>query len=204
MIPDTDDIRQMRHRAKYATLASQDRRRSARPVRDGFSDALILAAIVALLALLVLTAVGTSDAPAAQQEAARPAQTERERILTAWCPAPAAMPRRHCVAWMAVAQCETGGQQRAVTAKSLRQIRWSYDGASGYDGGLQFGQRTWRGNIGRVAARKLTRSQRKARERGAYGLAHGAPAAVQVLAAEALRVRPDGGMGHWPSCGGRW
>jgi len=116
------------------------------------------------------------------------------------------MPRRHCVAWMRVAQFETGDTDDVgVTASSLRRLRWRYNGPSGYDGALQFSPRTWRASVGRIPARSLTREQHAARARGAYGLAWAAPPAVQVLAAEALRVRRDGGgLGHWPSCGRRW
>lgn len=128
-----------------------------------------------------------------------------ERLLRAWCPAEWSMPRRHCVAWMRVAQCETGGQQWAVTYRSLRQIRWRYNGRSGFDGAHQWRASTWLSNVGRIPARRLTRLQYVARARGGYAFAYAAPPAVQVLAADALRVRRDGGgLGHWPSCGRRW
>jgi hypothetical protein len=105
---------------------------------------------------------------------------------------------------MRVAQCETGGQQRSITYRSLRQIRWRYDGRSGYDGALQFSPRTWRASVGRIPARRLTRAQYVARRAGLYAFAFDAPPAVQVLASDALRVRPDGGLGQWPDCGWRY
>lgn len=164
----------------------------------------VAVAVVAVVLMLVVS--GNSLESSAYGATVKRGATDvrAERLLSAWCPA--SMPRRHCVAWMRVAQCETGDpRDRGVTYRSLRKIRWRYDGASGYDGALQFSPRTWRGNIGRVPARRLTRAQWVARERGVYRLAHGAPPAVQILTADALRVRRDGGgLGHWPSCGGRW
>lgn len=186
---------------------SHDRRFAQRaPVLDRLTDRVIVAVILGLFVLLAaLSFGGGGEARGAQgtPAAARMVDVRAERLLRAWCPA--SMPRRHCVAWMRVAQCETGDpDDRGVTAASLPRIRWRYDGASGYDGAVQFSPRTWRGNIGRVPARKLTRSQFAARARGAYAFAHEAPPAVQLLAADALRTRRGGGMGHWPSCGGRW
>lgn len=165
------------------------------------AGAMLVATIAALaFAVMMLNALPSASASPAPRGLV---DVRAERLLQAWCPA--SMPRRHCVGWMRVAQCETGGQQIAVSYRSLRQIRWRYNGASGYDGALQFGARTWRASVNRIGARKLTREQYAARERGAYGLAFMAPPAVQVLAADALRVRTDGGgLGHWPSCGGRW
>lgn len=125
-----------------------------------------------------------------------------EADLRASCPMPKVMTRRHCVRWLQVAQCETGGQQRRVTHRSFHQIRWRYNGSSGYDGALQFSPRTWRGNIGRIPARKLTRLQRIQRAKGRYAYAYNAPPSVQILAAEVLRKRVN--LGQWPSCGSRF
>lgn len=198
MIPDEPDIRAMRIVYSRSLEESIDRREHDRP--DRVSDVVIGVAIIALIiATCVAFALTPGDASASASV------SRREAAIRATCPRAAVMPRKHCIAWLRVAQCETGDpKDRGVTAASVRRIMWRYNGASGYDGGLQFSVRTWRGNIGRVPARRLTRSQRMARVRGAYPLAHRAPAPVQILAADALRVRPDGGMGHWPVCGRRW
>lgn len=123
--------------------------------------------------------------------------------LAAVCPSqPGAMTKARCIQWVQVAQCETGGQQIGVTLPSIRQINWRYNGKSGYDGALQFSSTTWTSNIHRVPARKLTRHQRLQRARGVYHHAWAAPAAVQILTAETLRMRPDStGLGNWPTCG---
>lgn len=197
-----DDIMRLRHRAQWSLEASRDRRRAAKPISDLVSDTMLLLMMGATIALIVTLALMSAGAEARADTTRPPSRVER--TLRAVCPKPSAMPRPRCVRWLRVAQCETGGQQRRITHRSLRQIRWRYDGPSGYDGGLQFGVRTWRGNIGRVAVRDLTRAQHTARRRGSYRVAHRAPASVQILAAEELRVRPDGGLSHWPSCGSRW
>ncbi len=159
-------------------------------------------AIVALAA--VFFGVMMLNALPSAQGAVR-SDAQAARVMAAWCPSQRAMTRRVCVRWLRVAQCETGDPaDRGVTAESLRRIQWRYNGASGFDGGLQFSVRTWRGNVGRVASWRLTWLQRRARERGEYVFAYAAPPAVQMLAAEALRVRPGGGLGHWPRCGARW
>lgn len=115
------------------------------------------------------------------------------------------MTRRQCVRWVRVAQCESGGQQWRVTLRSMRQIGWHINRA--YDGGLQFSVRTWRGNVGRIPSRFLTRYQRIQRNRGRYAFAYSAPPSVQILAAEVLRKR-IGGNPHqsagWPTCGARY
>ncbi len=109
-----------------------------------------------------------------------------------------------CAQWVQVGQCETGHGQYRVTLRSLWSVRWRYNGSSGYDGGLQFSTTTWTSNVHRIPSRQLTRYQRIQRSRGAYHHAHAAPAAVQILAAEVLRVR-IGGSPHqsagWPHCG---
>ncbi|OPZ65616.1 MAG: Transglycosylase-like domain protein [Firmicutes bacterium ADurb.Bin506] len=112
------------------------------------------------------------------------------------------MTRARCIQWVQVAQCEAGGQQRRVTLTSIRQIDWRTN--STYDGGLQFKQSTWTSNMGRIAARHLTRYQRIQRSNGRYYFAYRAPSSVQILAAEVLRKR-IGGNPHqtagWPHCG---
>lgn len=159
---------------------------------------MVLSLAAVLFGMMMLNAL-----PSAHGATRGAVDVRAERLLRAWCPA--SMPRRSCLGWMLVAQCETGGQQWSITYRSLRQIRWRYDGRSGYDGALQFPPRTWRASVGRIPSRRLTRAQYAARARGDYAFAHGAPPAVQVLAADALRVRRDGGgLGHWPSCGRRY
>lgn len=162
---------------------------------------------VAMLAALVFAVMMLNALPSASAAtvSAEPPKSRLDRELARVCPSFRVMPRRHCLGWLRVAQCETGGQQWSVTVRSMRQIRWRYNGRSGFDGGLQFSPRTWRGNIGRVPARRLTRAQWIARERGRYRYAWAAPSAVQILAADALRVRPGAnGLGNWPACGGWW
>ena len=198
MIPDEPDIRAMRIVYSRSLEESIDRREHDRP--DRVSDVVIGIFIIGLIvASIIAFALAPGDASAAS------GVDRREAALRSVCPRAEAMPRRSCIAWLRVGQCETGDpKDRSVTSESIRRIRWRYDGASGYDGGLQFSVRTWRGNIGRVPARRLTYVQRRDRARGVYVFAHSAPASVQILAADALRVRRGGGMGHWPSCGRRW
>lgn len=115
------------------------------------------------------------------------------------------MTRARCVQWLQVAQCETGGQQRRVTLASLRQIRWRI--RNGYEGGLQFTHPTWRSNVYRIASWRLTRPQRVARRAGSYDHGYAAPAPVQILAAEVLRIRIGGNpqqSAGWPVCGARF
>lgn len=129
--------------------------------------------------------------------------TLSERIALT-CPAPTAMPRARCAQWLLVAQCETGGQQWSVSHRSLNQIVWSYNGSSGYDGGLQFSPSTWTSNVARIPSIKLTRYQRLQRRAGRYHHAWSAPSSVQILAAEVLRVRIGGNpekSSGWPHCG---
>jgi len=74
------------------------------------------------------------------------------------------------VNWYAIAQCESGG-------------RWTYNGSSGFDGGLQFLPTTW-----------------TALHMG-YAYAWEAPAAVQIAAAEKLLAGVGGrGWTQWPVC----
>lgn len=114
------------------------------------------------------------------------------------------MTRARCIQWVQVAQCETGGQQRRVTLRSIRQIRWRYSGPGYYDGALQFSPTTWTSNVHRIQSWRLTRPQRIARRAGDYHHAYTGPASVQILASEVLRIR-IGGNPHqtagWPHCG---
>lgn len=184
---------------REATRAWRDQ---ARRDRRWAQFCAVLAIACGMFGLMMLNALPSAHgaAPVARSVV----DTRAERVLRAWCPS--SMSRARCVRWMRVAQCETGDPaDRGVTYRSLMRIRWRYNGSSGYDGALQFGVRTWRGNIGRVAARSLTRAQYVARARGRYAFAYSAPPAVQVLTAEALRTRRDGGgLGHWPRCGRRY
>lgn len=86
-------------------------------------------------------------------------------------PAPAAVSSGGTV-WDRLAQCESGQN-------------WSYNGSSGYDGGLQFLPSTWR----------------------AYGGGEYASYAWQASRAEQIdiaeRVRDDVGWGAWPTCSRR-
>lgn len=134
------------------------------------------------------------------------ASTHYPAVLDMLCPQPAAMTRARCAQWVAVGQCETGGQQTSLTARSVAQIRWRYSGPGYYDGGLQFSPTTWTSNVARIPSRKLTRYQRLQRRAGRYHHAWSAPAAVQILAAEVLRIRIGGNPAQtagWPNCG-RW
>ena len=69
--------------------------------------------------------------------------------------------------WIQLSYCESGG-------------RWDYNGASGYDGGLQFSPGTWNSmNTG-------------------YQYAWQAPMEVQIEAGKRLQARS--GWGQWPAC----
>lgn len=163
---------------------------------------MIVGAMLTIMAIMAVLGPGTAPADAA---ATKPPQriTALERHLRAVCPSqPRSMTRARCVQWLQVAQCETGHQQYRVTLRSVRAIRWRYNGSSGYDGALQFKPSTWTSNVGRIPSRQLTRFQRKQRAAGRYHHAWSAPPAVQTLAAEVLRKRPDSsGLGNWPHCG---
>lgn len=165
---------------------------------------------IPIVLTLILSAAIASATLAATSSHAKPgsiaasSRSQLGRALDRICPIYPAMTRRRCIQWVQVAQCETGGQQRRVTLHSLRQIRWRYNGRSGYDGALQFKPSTWISNVHRIAARKLTRPQRIARQRGRYNWAYNAPPSVQILAAEVLRVRIGGNpqqTAGWPHCG---
>lgn len=71
--------------------------------------------------------------------------------------------------WDRVAECESGQN-------------WSYNGGSGYDGGLQFLPGTWRAYGGREFAE----------------FAHQASREQQIIVAE--RVLADVGWRAWPAC----
>lgn len=184
----------------------QRRRDKRRIERVGWT---ITGAILAIMLIMAMLGGGTDPADAAAPPVAAVTCNEAcqlNRRLVAVCPSqPGAMTRRRCVQWVQVAQCETGGQQRRVTLRSIGQIGWRYDGRSGYDGGLQFSPTTWTSNVGRIPARQLTRYQRLQRNAGRYHHAWSAPASVQILASEVLRLRPDStGLGNWPTCGAWW
>jgi transglycosylase-like protein len=85
-----------------------------------------------------------------------------------WTPAP--LVRSGGVNWYAIAQCESGG-------------RWSYNGPSGFDGGLQFLPSTWSSlHMG-------------------YAYAWQAPASVQIAGAQKLLAEVGGrGWTQWPVC----
>ncbi len=90
--------------------------------------------------------------------------------LTPWRPSPPTTAGTFAVNWYAIAQCESGG-------------RWTYNGSSGFDGGLQFLPTTW-----------------TALHMG-YAYAWEAPAAVQIAAAEKLLAEVGGrGWTQWPIC----
>lgn len=81
--------------------------------------------------------------------------------------------------WDVLADCETGDGH----VGSPYSAQWNYNGASGYDGGLQFHPQTWNSlNTG-------------------YDYAWQAPREVQIQAAINLQIRA--GWGQWPSCTSR-
>lgn len=69
--------------------------------------------------------------------------------------------------WDKLALCESGG-------------RWDYNGASGFDGGIQFSPTTWN-SMGT-----------------GYAFAWQAPREVQIAAGQRLQARS--GWGQWPAC----
>ena len=173
---------------------------------------LIGLAIGFALGLAIGSSLATEDALRDYERAQRvhgitfePAASRYPAALDKLCPAqPAAMTRSRCAQWVLVAQCETGGQQRYLTPGTVAQVRWRYNGSSGYDGALQFSTTTWTSNVHRIPSIKLTRYQRIQRRAGAYHHAWSAPPAVQILAAEVLRIRIGGEpqqSAGWPNCG---
>lgn len=74
--------------------------------------------------------------------------------------------------WYELAQCESGGN-------------WAYDGASGYDGGLQFHPDTWRRN----------------KPAGYPEYAWQATPDQQIEVGRIIQSRR--GWGAWPSCAAR-
>lgn len=171
------------------------------------SERLLWMIVGAMLAIMLVMAMLGGGTPPA--DAGTPTQPEARvvckptcqlnRRLAKVCPSqPGAMERSLCIRWVQLGQCETGGQQYTVTLASIQQIRWRYDGPSGFDGALQFKPSTWTSNVARIPARRLTRPERLARDRGRYHHAWAAPPSVQILAAETLRGRE--GLDPWPHC----
>lgn len=106
--------------------------------------------------------------PVAAQEFARLPQIQE---ALARAQQSAAQPTRNSQGsvWDRLAECESGQ-------------RWSYNGGSGYDGGLQFLPSTWRAYGGREYAEYAWQASR----------------AQQIDIAE--RVLDDVGWGAWPTC----
>jgi transglycosylase-like protein len=75
--------------------------------------------------------------------------------------------------WLRIASCESGQ-------------RWTYNGPSGFDGGLQFLPSTWNMAKGFVPGAS------------AYAYAYQAPASVQIAVADAWRRRTS--WAQWPAC----
>lgn len=86
--------------------------------------------------------------------------------------------------WNAIADCETGGD--STPGRAPYRARWSYNGRSGFDGGLQFHPSTWR------AAKTPVRAAR------AYAYAWQAPPWVQVAVARSWLRRTS--WSQWPVC----
>lgn len=76
---------------------------------------------------------------------------------------------RSIVPWVGLARCESGG-------------RWKYNGSSGFDGGIQFHPKTWRGFGGRTFSE----------------YAYGATPIQQVAIAQ--KVLRKQGRNAWPGC----
>jgi Transglycosylase-like domain len=104
----------------------------------------------------------------AAYERAQKEQEAQEAWLEDQAPAPASTgPVPTGGVWYALAECESGGD-------------WSYNGPSGFDGGLQFLPSTW-DSMGT-----------------GYAYAWQAPASVQIAAAQ--RLQAQSGWGQWPTC----
>lgn len=205
---DLDELQRIAPGWYEQSFLNQRRRDKRRMERVGW---VIVGALLAIMGIMALFGGGTAPADAAGPPVARVTCREAcqlERRLRAVCPSqPGAMTRRMCRRWVQVGQCETGGQQTTITLRSIGQIRWRYDGESGYDGGLQFSPSTWRSNVARIPSRQLTRPERLARNAGRYHHAWSAPPSVQILAAEVLRLRIGGNpqqTAGWPVCGAYW
>jgi hypothetical protein len=121
-------------------------------------------------------------ATAASQRAARERRAHRRArrhvrkaaatppVVARPAPTPPRPPGSPQVNWFAIAQCESGQ-------------RWSYNGSSGFDGGLQFLPSTW-----------------SALHTG-YAYAWQAPASVQIATAQRLLAEVGGrGWTQWPVC----
>lgn len=89
--------------------------------------------------------------------------------------------------WIAIADCETGAD--STPGRAPYRARWSYDGRSGFDGGLQFLPSTWR------SARSASDVRRLA---APYRYAWQAPASVQVAVARSWLRRTS--WRQWPRC----
>lgn len=79
--------------------------------------------------------------------------------------------------WSVLGDCETTGDRDG-------RIDWSYNGGSGFDGGLQFEPGTW--------------SRYRSRVAGAPASAWQAPPLVQIAVARLVLARQ--GYGAWPAC----
>ena len=182
---------------------SPRRRRNTR--RVWVAGAVMFAVAVFLVANAYTPPADAADTPPTARVTCNPKCQLNRRLVAVCPPQPGSMTRERCIQWVQVGQCESGGQQTTVTITSIGQIGWRTDAY--HDGGLQFTQRTWRSNVGRIPARQLTRPQRRARDAGRYRYAFNAPPSVQILAAEVLRLRIGGypqQSAGWPHCGAWW
>jgi len=91
----------------------------------------------------------------------------------------------HLSVWTRVADCETGDGDGRPPYRAV----WSYNGRSGFDGGLQFHPDTWR-------RAKALRSVRGVAYR--YSFAYLAPAWVQIRVADAWLAVTS--WKQWPAC----
>lgn len=151
--------------------------------------------------MLFISSVNQADAATICKE-----QCKFNRELKRICPRSVVMSIRKCRKWLMVAQCESGSSSdKNITLKSVKSIQWKYNGRSGFDGGLQFSQRTWNGNIGRIKTNLLTKQEQNKRIQGSYKTAWKSPSHIQILTAEVLRTRRDSnGLNNWPKCGNRF
>lgn len=193
----------MQHPYEQAAL---DQRRRDKQRAERVSWALVGVMLIVMVIMFIAAREPDPADAAAPRPPCRSQACQVEQRLRAVCPSqPGAMTRRTCRRWVQVAQCETGGQQRSITLRSIVQIRWRLNAY--HDGGLQFTPSTWTSNVSRIPARQLTRTERRARDAGRYHHAYAAPPSVQVLAADVLRLR-IGGDPHqsagWPVCGAWW
>jgi hypothetical protein len=87
--------------------------------------------------------------------------------------------------WIRMADCETGDGDGRYPYRAV----WSYNGRSGFDGGLQFSPSTWND------AKRLREVRGFAR---GYGYAYQAPASVQIRVADNWRRHTS--WRQWPAC----